>query len=290
MWRSWLAHLLWEQGVVRSSRTTPTIERWRNHKLKKLQAIILIAACLFACKEQKQFAWNVNFETIEITRNDAGRKPDSLQAYRVNIKYLRPADAPARLRDSIVKATTTFFGAWFPSDTIDFNLNTAVKADMLRFLANADKVQTSSDYVGTRCFDLKVEPDAPYQNKHLISLIYRWSLYEGGAHGNHAKYCMNFDKSTGETITYGHLIKDEAALLAIVELEFRSLHGMTPDENMYSIYDFKKGQFQLSENFAFTVAGLAFYYNPYEIAPYSAGLIEFTIPYDKLKDCINFVE
>ncbi len=24
MWRSWLAHLLWEQGVLRSSRSIPT--------------------------------------------------------------------------------------------------------------------------------------------------------------------------------------------------------------------------------------------------------------------------
>ncbi len=27
MWRSWLAHLLWEQGVLRSSRSIPTKER-----------------------------------------------------------------------------------------------------------------------------------------------------------------------------------------------------------------------------------------------------------------------
>ena len=32
MWRSWLAHLLWEQRVLRSSRSTPTIEMTESFK------------------------------------------------------------------------------------------------------------------------------------------------------------------------------------------------------------------------------------------------------------------
>ena len=258
--------------------------------MKKLYAIFVMVAILSACKERKQFAYNVNFETVAISRSNTEAKPDSSVSYLVDVKYLRPADAPSYLRDSIIKTTVAFFAAWFPVYFDNFDLNAAVKADMQKFLDSANKVIVSGNYVGRRRFELQVEPEAPYQNKHLLSLVYKWSLYEGGAHGNHAKYCVTFDKNTGEKITYNRLVKDEAALLAVAEAEFRAAHGMTPDENMYKIYDFKNGKFQPSENFAFTVNGLAFYYNPYEIAPYSAGLIEFAIPYVKLKDCINFTE
>ncbi|MDR2562536.1 MAG: DUF3298 and DUF4163 domain-containing protein [Prevotellaceae bacterium] len=258
--------------------------------MKKLHAVLIISAIFFACREPGQLAINVNFGTIEIERNNADLSTDTSIRYHVSIKYLSPADAPAGLRDSIMKFTVSFFSAWFPSDVADFDLNTAVKEDMIKFLSASDAVKSEGDYLGDRCFDLRVEAETPYQNKALISLIYSWSLYEGGAHGNHAKYCINISKTSGERITYSHLIKDEAALLSVAELWFRNMHGMNSDEEMYRIYDFGKGRFRLSENFALTVNGLTFYYNPYEIAPYSAGQIQFTVPYSELRDCINFLD
>ena len=37
----------------------------------------------------------------------------------------------------------------------------------------------------------------------------------------------------------------------------------------------------------FTDKGIMFVYNPYEIAPYAAGMPTFTIPYDKLKNLLT---
>ena len=36
-----------------------------------------------------------------------------------------------------------------------------------------------------------------------------------------------------------------------------------------------------------TEEGIVFYFNPYEIAPYAGGIVEYKIPYDSLKDVLN---
>jgi hypothetical protein len=43
----------------------------------------------------------------------------------------------------------------------------------------------------------------------------------------------------------------------------------------------------LNDNFHFTGDSMAFFYNSYEIAPYSAGQIEFSIP---LKDIQGYLK
>ncbi len=45
--------------------------------------------------------------------------------------------------------------------------------------------------------------------------------------------------------------------------------------------------FQLPESLGFSDEGLIILYNPYEIASYSQGIIEFTIPYDTINDYLN---
>jgi len=45
--------------------------------------------------------------------------------------------------------------------------------------------------------------------------------------------------------------------------------------------------FVLAEDFAFTAAGLTFYYDQYEIGPGSDGLVTITIPYAELNGIVN---
>jgi hypothetical protein len=138
-------------------------------------------------------------------------------------------------------------------------------------------------------FSLTISPDNVYQNKHIISFAYNWMIYEGGAHPNSGKYCFTLDKSTGKKVSYKSLIAEhEAEFLNIAEAEFKTQAGIKADEKIYDLYSFKEGVFHLTDNYAFTPAGLVFSYNPYEIAPYSFGLIELSLPYEKIKDLIKF--
>ena len=52
------------------------------------------------------------------------------------------------------------------------------------------------------------------------------------------------------------------------------------------VYSRLGGDENLYEDFYFTTTGLEFYFAPYEIAPYSAGIITVTIPYEDLPGLI----
>lgn len=45
--------------------------------------------------------------------------------------------------------------------------------------------------------------------------------------------------------------------------------------------------FQLPESIGFSDEGVIILYNPYEIASYSQGIIEFTIPYEEIESNLN---
>jgi len=51
---------------------------------------------------------------------------------------------------------------------------------------------------------------------------------------------------------------------------------------------FKPENFVLPVNFSYSLDGLLLLYNVYEIAPYSSGVIDFTIPFDELTDVLVF--
>jgi hypothetical protein len=52
-------------------------------------------------------------------------------------------------------------------------------------------------------------------------------------------------------------------------------------------YMFENEKFRLNGNYYFSVSGINFVYNPYEIASYAQGQIEFYIPYKALKPIID---
>jgi hypothetical protein len=59
------------------------------------------------------------------------------------------------------------------------------------------------------------------------------------------------------------------------------------DKTSLEEYFFENGKFALNYNFMITDVGLSFFYNIYEIKPYSQGPTELDIPYSKIKSLIK---
>jgi hypothetical protein len=197
--------------------------------------------------------------------------------------YHNPIDAPVYLKDSILKHTRLLLASWFDVKG-QFDLNTSVEKHFDEYLRQIK--QNNLPY--HTAFSLTVSPDDVYQNKQIISFAYNWMIYEGGAHPNSGKFCFVLDKNTGNKVSYRNLTAEhETEFLNIAETEFKTQSGIKADEKIYDLYQFKDGKFHLTDNYAFTSAGLVFFYNPYEIAPYSFGLIKLTLPYEKIKDLIK---
>ncbi len=51
-------------------------------------------------------------------------------------------------------------------------------------------------------------------------------------------------------------------------------------------FTFENDLFTLPENFALRDEGLAFYYNPYDVAPYAMGPTEIVLSWEEIKDLL----
>ncbi len=124
-----------------------------------------------------------------------------------------------------------------------------------------------------------------YEDSLLLTMLYQEERYLGGAHPNSFRMFFNLDKTQQKELSlYDIIIPEKAAdLTRYAEKQFRHIRGLnfTGSINAAGFW-FVDDQFSLSDNFIFTEEGLLFYYNPYDIAPYSMGSTELVLPYKEI--------
>lgn len=110
--------------------------------------------------------------------------------------------------------------------------------------------------------------------------------YSGGAHGTPFKEYFVFDRETGERLGLSDILENsQEELQAMVGKAFRALNEKTnfafesPEDLEHTVSD----DVSYDSEFYLTEEGIAFYYSPYEIAPYAEGFPEVVIPYRDLE-------
>ena len=124
----------------------------------------------------------------------------------------------------------------------------------------------------------------------IVTLAAEERVYEGGAHPNSVRLHIVVDTKTGRRLALNDVIRQGSRkrLVEVAERAFRSRKGIrTGDDLATEGYWFKGNLFDVTENFGLAKTGLLFYYNSYEIAPYSAGPTELLIPYEDLEEILN---
>lgn len=126
-------------------------------------------------------------------------------------------------------------------------------------------------------------------DSNVISFEAIFYAYSGGAHGNYGTVGLNYDTRTGEHIRFAELGEDADSFLADTFAFNRALADSAPyQRQMYDLSDDFPSDEQLEsvlyagDKWFLSPSGLVFISNPYELGPYSAGAIEFTIPYHEL--------
>lgn len=120
-------------------------------------------------------------------------------------------------------------------------------------------------------------------DKSILSIDFGFNEYsEGAAHGTYGLTLLNFDISTGKSITINDIILPgmEKKLNTIAEKLFYDTNG---NESWF----FEPGEFSLNNNFSLKPDGLWFVFNIYEIGPYSSGAPEVFVPFSQIKDLIR---
>ncbi|MEZ7196836.1 DUF3298 and DUF4163 domain-containing protein [Pseudodesulfovibrio karagichevae] len=170
-------------------------------------------------------------------------------------------------------------------------------------LCRAEPTRAVRDYVSATIHEFKkTDPDHDLRRfPHPYELITRYAVwpapggrfvsvklhvmaYTGGAHPNNWPMTWVFDMQDGREITLDRLFPDRKAALARVsglcrEVLSQSLGGMLVPDMLDA------GLTPTADNFSrfiLTNEGVAFFFGPYQVAPYAAGEQVVTIPYDNL--------
>ncbi len=134
---------------------------------------------------------------------------------------------------------------------------------------------------GFYSYSLMRQTNVRYNARYLLSLTYDDTSYLGGAHGYTGRYGHTFDIRTGQELTLTDLADNYDAFLSAAVEQLKDIsYGAE-----YAAYGLNEGyEDQLAGlfrdgNWYFNDEGLVLIANPYELASYAAGLIEFTLPY-----------
>ena len=117
----------------------------------------------------------------------------------------------------------------------------------------------------------------------VLSFVEKNWTYLGGAHGQQTFKGVNFDTSTGERLSLHQVFPDPEMLVdaIIAHLRVENKPG-TFNDNMESVV--ADGVIHDKISWTLGPRGATFYFNPYDIAAYAAGMITVTISFDEHRD------
>lgn len=122
--------------------------------------------------------------------------------------------------------------------------------------------------------------------KALGILTFRADTYEytGGAHGMSNSFLFNFDLSNGKRFTLADIFAPqyEERLNDLLIKQLMKDNKVNSEKELEDLGYFITSPIFPSENFYFDKEDIIFLYNPYEIAPYSMGSTEISIPFEEL--------
>jgi len=113
--------------------------------------------------------------------------------------------------------------------------------------------------------------------------------YEGGAHGIRQLLTQNFDDATGRKVTLRDILVDgyEQPLSDILLGKLLEKTGAKDMAQLHERGFLYSMDMYPSENYILSDDGVTFVYNPYEIAPYSEGMIELNVGKDELNELLK---
>lgn len=136
-------------------------------------------------------------------------------------------------------------------------------------------------------------PSVTRCDTHVLSAVFDVSQDIGGIHADSTRTSRSYNADNGSLLTLADIAKNEEQLKTFIKNYVIGLAaGDDYKEGGVSILfdDFESTINDLVDagaNWYFSDGGLVFYANPYDIAPYSRGVLLFEIPYSALEEFID---
>lgn len=125
----------------------------------------------------------------------------------------------------------------------------------------------------------------------VLSLFGSQTGYSGSPHPETVFSALNYDLVTGKALKLGDVLTEAASMDTLLHQVLEVLKEQEDTLKLYEGYEKTVSATfagnALQRSWYFTGTGLCFYFAPYEIAPYAAGVVAAEIPYSQLAGIVR---
>ena len=170
------------------------------------------------------------------------------------------------------------------------------RVDSTTTAANSTKDMAKSAYNGSKNWIpyLYHVTYSPTRSDHkVLSLFGNNVVYNGAGHPEKTCVSVSYDLLSGDVLTLASIMNKNATVQQFYDLVIEELAKKEKASYLYDNYQatvqarFSNTDPANDELWYFTQTGLCFYFAPYEIAPYTSGVITVEIPYQKLTSLVH---
>jgi predicted transport protein len=129
-------------------------------------------------------------------------------------------------------------------------------------------------------FEIENKDTILCQNSKVVSLRMDCYANMGGAHPSMQTSIANFDPNTGGPIFVNKVIKDEKAILNMLEKKYIALKSEQSGEKFKIQTD--NGKLTFPTNWGYTEKGILFHYNAYEVGSYAVGDADIFLTWEEM--------
>lgn len=260
-------------------------------------AFIVGTVMLFSMSSCKHQATTVSttFDSIVVDRHECLMPDDTLSPscdLKIHLKYVSPVDSIDQLINEQIVHEAFNYEHLDPKAAVDSFVDSYInkyRHDLLPYYSEDAK---KGEVGGWYNYQYELNGNSIEAKDSVWGYQLELISYEGGAHGSHIITYMNFDKATGRRLTLADVFADgyEQPLSAILLGALQDKLGLNSLDEIHDNGFLTWTDMYPSKNFLLTPTGIKFYYNAYEIAPYSAGPTELELSYETLKDLLKTKE
>jgi hypothetical protein len=136
-------------------------------------------------------------------------------------------------------------------------------------------------------YSLWIDHEVVMTEHDIISVHFTVSTYSGGAHPNHVSRVINFDMDTYQVLLLSDLFAADSDYLTVIA-EYCINELSTRQDIVFD--DFEAGAAPTEQNYSawnIDETGVRITFDPYQVAPYAAGMQHVTVPYRELRDIMH---
>ena len=276
--------------------------------MKKFLCIFLAFATVLGVSACKLFPDNSKDSTENLgnTGNFQQGAPDNIIVNQPDFKQLPMVSVSLPVTTESVKSDngTVIFEYTHQSIVLSLDDHNVADDVILDFLARIDKTQNyannvlaqaQKDYNGNSNW-------IPYQysisykpmriDSGVLSLFGADASYSGSSHPDAHFSAANYDLVTGDVLTLSDILAQDVTAKILTDAALEVLNSQKDEYRLYIGFEsvvkerFTK-KFSTDQSWYFSNNGLCFYFPPYEIAPYTSGVVVAEIPYEKLTEILK---